>query len=149
MALALHVSMSTPSCWSGADCLQPGNDSAASLQAGQELSEVARIKEIKGETIKFFKPLKHDHPAGDHRDRRSSSGIGGGWMSDMGTVFWHDHAFGATTWPHGGFGATIVEPFGSTYHDPKNGKLVYSGPDRRYSYAMSRSAPASAGASVS
>ena len=25
----------------------------------------------------------------------------------MGTVFWHDHAFGATTWPHGGFGVTI------------------------------------------
>jgi len=43
-------------------------------------------------------------------------------------VFWHDHAFGATTWPHGGFGVTLVEPFGSTYHDPKNGKLVYSGP---------------------
>ena len=46
----------------------------------------------------------------------------------MGTVFWHDHAFGATTWPQGWFGVTIVEPFGSIYHDPKNGKLVYSGP---------------------
>ena len=43
-------------------------------------------------------------------------------------MFWHDHAFGATTWPHGGFGVTIVEPFGSTYHDPKNGKSIYSGP---------------------
>jgi hypothetical protein len=48
--------------------------------------------------------------------------------ADVGTVFWHDHAFGATTWPHGGFGTFIAEPFGSTYHDPKTGKLVWSGP---------------------
>jgi hypothetical protein len=46
----------------------------------------------------------------------------------VGTVFWHDHAFGATTWPHGGFGTFIAEPVGSTYHDPKTGKLVRSGP---------------------
>jgi hypothetical protein len=42
-------------------------------------------------------------------------------------VFWHDHAFGATTWPHGGIGTTIVEPWGSTYHDPKTGKSIRSG----------------------
>ena len=48
--------------------------------------------------------------------------------SDVGTVFWHDHAFGATTWPHGGFGTLIVEPVGSTYHDPKTGKEIRSGP---------------------
>jgi hypothetical protein len=46
----------------------------------------------------------------------------------MGLVFWHDHAFGATTWPHGGIGSTIVEPWGSTYHDPKTGKPIRSGP---------------------
>jgi hypothetical protein len=46
----------------------------------------------------------------------------------VGTVFWHDHAFGATTWPHGGFGTFIAEPFGSTYHDPKTGKQIRSGP---------------------
>ncbi|WNM62511.1 multicopper oxidase domain-containing protein [Candidatus Nitrospira neomarina] len=111
----------------GADCLQADNDPTTSLKRDRSCSEIARIKEIKGETITFVKPLKHDHPTGDIvtpefvRYRY--------WVdSDTGTVFWHDHAFGATTWPHGGFGATIVEPFGSTYHDPKNGKLVYSGP---------------------
>ena len=35
---------------------------------------------------------------------------------------------GATTWPHGGFGTLIVEPVGSTYHDPKTGKEIRSGP---------------------
>jgi FtsP/CotA-like multicopper oxidase with cupredoxin domain len=111
----------------GADCLEAGTDAAASLKRDRSCSEVVRIKEIKGNTISFFTPLKNNHPAGDIvtpefvRYRY--------WVdADYGTVFWHDHAFGATTWPHGGFGVTIVEPYGSTYHDPKNGKLVYSGP---------------------
>src|SRR5262249_56953640 len=47
---------------------------------------------------------------------------------DVGTAFCHALAFGPTTWPHGGFGTFIAEPVGSTYHDPKTGKLVWSGP---------------------
>jgi FtsP/CotA-like multicopper oxidase with cupredoxin domain len=51
------------------------------------------------------------------------------WVdADVGLVFWHDHAFGATTWPHGGIGSTIVEPWGSTYHDPETGEEIRSGP---------------------
>ncbi|HZS10650.1 MAG TPA: multicopper oxidase domain-containing protein, partial [Nitrospirales bacterium] len=90
-------------------------------------SEVSRIKEIKGNTITLAKGLRHDHPANDIvtvefvRQRF--------WVdADVGTVFWHDHAFGATTWPHGGFGTIIAEPVGSTYHDPKTGKEIRSGP---------------------
>jgi len=111
----------------GMDCLEKGNDPAASLPRDKSCSEVARIKDIKGDQVTFFKPLKHNHPA---NDLVSPEFVRYRWWVDvdMGTVFWHDHAFGATTWPHGGFGVTIVEPFGSTYHDPKNGKLVYSGP---------------------
>ncbi|MCA9451955.1 MAG: hypothetical protein KC584_04890, partial [Nitrospira sp.] len=90
-------------------------------------NEIRRIKSIKGDTISFVRPLQHDHPAGDIvtvefvRSRLWAD-------ADVGTVFWHDHAFGATTWPHGGFGTLVVEPVGSTYHDPKTGKLVRSGP---------------------
>jgi len=111
----------------GMDCLEKGNDPTASLPRDKSCQEVARIKEIKGDHITFFKPLKNNHPA---NDLVSPEFVRYRWWVDvdMGTVFWHDHAFGATTWPHGGFGVTIVEPFGSTYHDPKNGKLVYSGP---------------------
>lgn len=111
----------------GMDCLEKGNDPTASLPRDKSCQEVARIKEIRGDQVIFFKPLKNNHPAGD---LVSPEFVRYRWWVDvdMGTVFWHDHAFGATTWPHGGFGVTIVEPFGSTYHDPKNGKLVYSGP---------------------
>ncbi|HJU05229.1 MAG TPA: multicopper oxidase domain-containing protein [Nitrospiraceae bacterium] len=90
-------------------------------------NEVGRIKDIKGNTVTFHKPLKFDHPAKDIvtvefvRQRLWAD-------ADVGTVFWHDHAFGATTWPHGGFGTLIVEPVGSTYHDPKTGKEIRSGP---------------------
>ncbi|HBP90802.1 MAG TPA: hypothetical protein DD706_24300, partial [Nitrospiraceae bacterium] len=90
-------------------------------------NEIRRIKSIKGDTISFVRPLLHDHPVGDIvtvefvRSRLWAD-------ADVGTVFWHDHAFGATTWPHGGFGTLVVEPVGSTYHDPKTGKLVRSGP---------------------
>ena len=90
-------------------------------------NEVARIKGIKGSTIVLTKGLKNDHPVNDIvtvefvRQRF--------WVdADVGTVFWHDHAFGATTWPHGGFGTFIAEPVGSTYHDPKTGKAIRSGP---------------------
>ncbi|MGH7166620.1 MAG: hypothetical protein ACREIS_13970, partial [Nitrospiraceae bacterium] len=90
-------------------------------------NEVARIKEIKGSTLTLTKPLKNDHPANDIvtvefvRQRF--------WVdADVGTVFWHDHAFGATTWPHGGFGTIIAEPVGSTYHAPTTGKEIRSGP---------------------
>ena len=90
-------------------------------------NEVQRIKEIKGNTITLMKPLRFDHPKNDIvtvefvRQRLWAD-------ADVGTVFWHDHAFGATTWPHGGFGTLIVEPVGSTYHDPKSGKEIRSGP---------------------
>src|SRR5437867_2141033 len=90
-------------------------------------NEIQRIASISGNAITFENPLKHDHPNGDIvtvefvRQRL--------WVdADVGTVFWHDHAFGATTWPHGGFGTLIVEPAGSTYHDPKTGKPIRSGP---------------------
>ncbi|MES4785681.1 MAG: hypothetical protein C4294_07505, partial [Nitrospiraceae bacterium] len=90
-------------------------------------NEIGRIKAIKGNTIELYRPLKNSHPAGDIvtvefvRQRF--------WVdSDVGTVFWHDHALGRVTWGHGGFGTIIIEPVGSTYHDPKSGKEIRSGP---------------------
>jgi FtsP/CotA-like multicopper oxidase with cupredoxin domain len=51
------------------------------------------------------------------------------WYSDVdsGTVFWHDHVNGIESWAHGLFGAHVIEPRGSTYHDPKTGAQVRSG----------------------
>ncbi|MBI3358498.1 MAG: multicopper oxidase domain-containing protein [Nitrospirae bacterium] len=90
-------------------------------------SEIRWIKDIKGDTVTFTEPLKFEHK----KDEIASVE----WVryrywvdADTGTVFWHDHAFGATTWPHGGVGAMIVEPAGSTYHNPTTGEEVRSGP---------------------
>ena len=78
-------------------------------------------------TITFTEGMTHAHKKGEIV---SAEFVRYRWWvdADVGLVFWHDHAFGATTWPHGGIGSTIVEPWGSTYHDPKTGKLIRSGP---------------------
>ncbi|MCH7622462.1 MAG: hypothetical protein IIB46_00065 [Nitrospinae bacterium] len=76
--------------------------------------------------ITFTQAMSHDHAAGQIV---STEFVRYRWWVDVdvGLVFWHDHAFGATTWPHGGIGSTIVEPWGSTYHDPTTGKTIRSG----------------------
>ncbi|MBI3995863.1 MAG: hypothetical protein HY349_07795 [Nitrospirae bacterium] len=89
--------------------------------------EIRWIKAINGDTITFTEPFKNAHKKGEIASVE--------WVryrywvdSDSGTVFWHDHAFGATTWPHGGVGAMIIEPVGATYHHPKTGDPIRSGP---------------------
>ncbi|WP_447971483.1 hypothetical protein [Nitrospira sp. M1] len=89
--------------------------------------EVKRITNITGDTLTFARALQHSHPVGDIvtveyvRQRF--------WVdADVGSVFWHDHAFGGTTWPHGAVGTMIAEPFGSTWHDPKTGEPIRTGP---------------------
>lgn len=90
-------------------------------------NEIRRIASIKGNTLTFVKPLQNNHPKGDIvtvefvRQRFWAD-------ADVGSVFWHDHAFGGTTWPHGAVGTYIVEPFGSTWHDPKTGDRIRTGP---------------------
>ena len=89
--------------------------------------EVRRIAKIDGKTLTFANPLKFNHPVDEIvtveyvRQRF--------WVdADVGSVFWHDHAFGGTTWPHGAVGTMIAEPFNSTWHDPKTGEPIRTGP---------------------
>jgi hypothetical protein len=88
--------------------------------------EIRTIASISGTTLTFDRPLGNNHATGDpvtveftqHR-----------WYSDVdsGTVFWHDHVDGIISWAHGLFAAHIIEPAGSTYHDPVTGAEVRSG----------------------
>jgi len=50
------------------------------------------------------------------------------WYSDadVGTVFFHDHT-DFSNWDHGLFAAHIIEPKGSTYHDPMTGDEIRTG----------------------
>ena len=77
-------------------------------------------------TIVLNKPLAHSHLAGE----------GAGvefmryrWYADalLDNIFWHDHVDGIHGWGHGGVGMLVVEPRGSTYHDPKTGDQINSG----------------------
>ena len=47
--------------------------------------------------------------------------------SELRTVFFHDHLFANAHQQHGLFGVVIIEPAGSTYHDPRTGKPIKSG----------------------
>ncbi|QDT79651.1 Multicopper oxidase [Gimesia maris] len=60
-------------------------------------------------------------------DRRLEEAVHYRWWCDteLGTVYFHDHSLLKTSLPHGLFGATIVEPSGSSYHDPISGKPIY------------------------
>ncbi|KRF47734.1 hypothetical protein ASH01_21250 [Terrabacter sp. Soil811] len=51
------------------------------------------------------------------------------WYPDalLDNVFWHDHVDGIHGWGHGLVGQLVVEPPGSTYHDPVTGAEVDSG----------------------
>ena len=89
--------------------------------------EVLRIAKVGKNSLTFTEPLQHDHRINDIvtveyvRQRF--------WVdADVGSVFWHDHAFGGTTWPHGAVGTMIAEPFNSTWHDPKTGERIRTGP---------------------
>lgn len=92
-------------------------------------SEVKRIISIdeKDQTLTLKDPLRHAHPVGDIvtvefvRQRFWAD-------ADVGSVFCHDHAFGGTTWPHGAICSFLIEPFGSTWHDPVTGEAKRTGP---------------------
>ncbi len=88
--------------------------------------EAVRIKEIRGNSVVLTEPLKKSHKKGAIA---SVEFVRYRWYPDvdLGLVFWHDHVFGLDSWGHGLFGSTIVEPAGSTYHDPVTGKEVKSG----------------------
>jgi hypothetical protein len=99
---------------------------AIAIGLGTENIEIRTIVDITGNTLTFDRPLQKSHDAGvpvtveftQHR-----------WFSDVdsGTVFWHDHVDGIISWNAGLFSAHVIEPAGSTYHDPTTGAQVDSG----------------------
>ena len=89
--------------------------------------ELHKIDSINGNTISLTEPLVRDHGQGE---AAGVEFVRYQYYADvqLGTVFIHDHVAGTLTWQHGLVGTIIVEPPGSTYHDPTSGKEVRSGP---------------------
>src|SRR5262245_32346537 len=89
--------------------------------------EIRRIKAITGTELLFDQPLQHAHEVGEIV---SAEFVRYRWFPDVqfGTAYFHDHVDALTSWRHGLFGALIAEPPGSTYHDPRTGAELRSGP---------------------
>ncbi len=71
-------------------------------------------------------PLANAHTAGEWAGTEFVKEI---WFPDvvLDNIFWHDHVDGIHNWGHGLVGQLVVEPKGSTYHDPVTGAQVDSG----------------------
>jgi FtsP/CotA-like multicopper oxidase with cupredoxin domain len=94
--------------------------------SGKANIEVKKITAISGLRLTFDSGLASAHAVGEPVSVEFARYR---WYSDVdsGTVFWHDHVNGIESWAHGLFGAHIIEPAGSTYHDPRTGAQVRSG----------------------
>jgi hypothetical protein len=106
--------------------LRPG----VSIEVGQgkpDTEVVTKITAISGNTLTLNAPLANAHASGE---RTGVEFVQYRWYSDVddGTVFFHDHVDALSSWGHGLFGAHIIEPAGSTFHDPVTGAPIRSGP---------------------
>jgi FtsP/CotA-like multicopper oxidase with cupredoxin domain len=106
--------------------LRPG----VSVEVGQgkpDTEVVTKITAINGTTLTLNAPLKNAHASGEPTGVEF---VQYRWYSDVddGTVFFHDHVDALSSWGHGLFGAHIIEPAGSTFHDPVTGAPIRSGP---------------------
>jgi hypothetical protein len=89
--------------------------------------EVKRVLEVGEGTLVFDEPLRYTHAIGEVV---STEFVRYRYYPDVqfGTAYFHDHVDAMTSWRHGLFGALIAEPPGSTYHDPRTGVEIRSGP---------------------
>jgi hypothetical protein len=95
---------------------------------GTNQIEVRQILSVDAanKTVTLTSPLDGDHVSGQWA---GTEYIQYRWYPDvlLDNIFWHDHVDGIHGWGHGLVGQLIVEPAGSTYHDPVTGKQVDSG----------------------
>ncbi|HAJ38424.1 MAG TPA: hypothetical protein DCL15_22375, partial [Chloroflexi bacterium] len=105
--------------------LRPGI--AIGIGLGEGNVEVRNIVSIDPgtRTITLDRPLQHTHLVGE---AAGVEFVRYRWYSDVdsGTVFFHSHIT-FLDWYHGLIGAHIIEPSGSTYHDPRTGAEIRSG----------------------
>lgn len=88
--------------------------------------EVARVAQVQNDALVFDAPLKFAH---DAQEIVSAEFVRYRWYPDVqsGAAYFHDHVDALQSWRHGLFGALIIEPPDSTYHDPHTGAEIASG----------------------
>ncbi len=119
-----NVDRLRPGIWIGVGlgegmCTPPGGGPQ------QFCTEVRRISEIRGLTLVLDESLELAHAAGQ---AVGVEFVNYNWYSDVdtGTVFFHTHV-DFNQWHHGLFGMHIIEPPGSTWHDPTTGEEIRAG----------------------
>ena len=102
----------------------------AYIAVGQGLDSI-EVHKITGinlatNTLTLDAPLTANHQAGEYAGVEFMRYR---WYPDVAldNIFFHDHVDGIHNWGHGLVGQFIIEPKGSTYHDPKTGAQVDSG----------------------
>ena len=119
-----HTDRLRPGIWLG---IGLGEATCGVSAEGQPLpcTEIRKILSLTDTSITLDAPLVNDHSAGD---AVGVEFVRYHWYSDVdfGTVFYHTHVE-FKDWDHGLFGTHIVEPKGSTYHDPRTGDEVRAG----------------------
>jgi hypothetical protein len=95
---------------------------------GLETIDIHQIASVDpaARTVTLTSALDSDHSAGEFA---GTEFIQYRWYPDavLDNIFWHDHVDGIHGWGHGLVGQLIIEPPGSTYHDPVTGDEVDSG----------------------
>lgn len=91
---------------------------------GLEIRKILKVNP--NNTVTLDRPLARSHPSGQWAGTEFVQYI---WYPDveLDNIFFHDHVNGIFGWSHGMVGQLIVEPHGSTYHDPRTGEEVDSG----------------------
>ena len=104
-----------------------GEGTCGTTSAGQPkpCTEVRRITGLTANSITLDRPLENFHSAGQ---AVGVEFVRYKWYSDVdfGTVFYHQHVE-FKDWDHGLFGTHVIEPKGSTYHDPTTGAQMRAG----------------------
>ena len=95
---------------------------------GLESIDIQQVQSVDpvAKTVTLVKGLDKDHSIAEFA---GTEFIQYRWYPDatLDNVFWHDHVDGIHGWGHGLVGQLIVEPAGSTFHDPVTGNEVDSG----------------------
>ncbi|HRW46161.1 MAG TPA: multicopper oxidase domain-containing protein, partial [Caldilinea sp.] len=93
-------------------------------RANIEIRTITAVDTVNN-TVTLDQPLAQNHESGEPVGVEF---VRYRWYSDVdsGTVFYHSHVT-FTDWYHGLIGAHIIEPAGSTYHNPLTGQPIRSG----------------------
>jgi len=105
---------------------QPGVWIAVGLGTqGIEIRQIASIN-AQQSRVRLTRALGNAHPASEWA---GTEFVQYRWYPDaaLDNVFFHDHVNGIHGWSHGMVGQLIVEPEGSTYHDPVTGAEIQAG----------------------